>query len=226
MKRARRNRAERKELMVERAMTLPVEQKEEKADRSSPMALVRSSGLLAAAAGAYMVVVPFVHPESPQSAAWVPMHLAYFAALMVILLGLVGIFAYQIQHAGRLGVAGFLGAFFGTAMALLEGREHLFSHDFGQGTPAGLWQLMATALVFSIGYVLLGVAVARAGVLPRGAGVLLAIGAPLVAFAPPIGVQAVIIIGHTLFGVGIAWAGFALFAQREAPPAEPRPAVR
>jgi DNA-binding NarL/FixJ family response regulator len=32
--------------MVERAMTLPVEQKEEKADRSSPMALVRRSGLL------------------------------------------------------------------------------------------------------------------------------------------------------------------------------------
>jgi hypothetical protein len=142
------------------------------------------------------------------------------------LLGLVGIFAYQIQYAGRLGVAGFLGAFFGTAMALLEGREHLFSHDFGQGTPAGLWQLMATALVFSVGYVLLGVAVARAGVLPRGAGVLLAVGAPLVAFAPPIGVQAVIIIGHTLFGIGLAWSGYTLFVQREEPPAEPRPAVR
>jgi hypothetical protein len=223
MKRARRNRADRKELMVERAMTLPVEQKEEKADRGSPMALVRSSGLLAAAAGAFMVLVPFIHPESPQSAAWVPMHLAYFATLVVILLGLVGIFAHQVRRAGRLGVAGFLGAFFGTAMSLLEGREHLFSHDFGQGTPAGLWQLMATALVFSVGYVLLGVAVARAGALPRGAGVLLAAGAPLVAFAPPIGVQSVIIVGYTLFGVGLAWAGYALFTDGRDAPAEPRP---
>jgi hypothetical protein len=123
-------------------------------------------------------------------------------------------------------VAGFLTACFGTAMMLLEGREHLFSHDFGEGVPAGLWQLMATAFIFSIGYVLLGVAVARAGMLPRGAGVLLAIGAPLVAFSPPIGVQAVIIIGHTLFGVGFAWSGYALFTARKNPPAEPHPAAR
>ena len=51
-------------------------------------------------------------------------------------------------------MAGFLTAFFGTAMMLLEGREHLFSHDFGQGTPEGLWELLATALVFSVGYIL------------------------------------------------------------------------
>jgi hypothetical protein len=78
-------------------------------------------------------VLPFVHPESPQSAAWVPVHLVYFATLMGILLVLVGIFASQLQPAGRLGVAGFLTAFVGTAMGLLEGREHLFSRDFGQG---------------------------------------------------------------------------------------------
>jgi hypothetical protein len=211
---------------MERAMTLPVEQGEKKATRISPTALIRRSGLLAVAGGAYMVLVPFLHPESPQSTAWVPVHLAYFAALAVILLGLVGIFAYQVERAGRLGVAGFLAAFFGTAMALLEGREHLFSHDFGEGVPAGLWQLIATALVFSIGYVVLGIAVARAGVLARGAGVLLAVGAPLVAFAPPIGVQAVIIIGHTLFGVGLAWSGYALFSGRKDLPPEPQTAVR
>jgi hypothetical protein len=214
------------ELTMERAMTLPVDREKERVNSISPMALIWRSGLLAVASGAFMVLVPFLHPESPQSATWVPMHLAYFATLVVILLVLVGIFAHQIQRAGRLGVAGFLGAFFGTAMSLLEGREHLFSHDFGEGTPAGLWQLMATALVFSVGYVLLGVAVARAGALPRGAGVLLVVGAPLVAFAPPIGVQAVIIIGHTLFGVGLAWAGYALFTERKNPPANPHPAVR
>lgn len=183
--------------------------------RISPTALIRHSGLLTIAAGTYMVMVPFVHPESPQGAAWVPVHLLYFAALTVILLALVGIFAYQIQRAGGLGVAGFLTAFFGTAMMLLEGREHLFSHNFGQGTPLGLWELVAASLVFSAGYALLGVAIARAGSLPRGAGILLAIGGPVVAFSPPIGVQAVIIIGHTLFGVGLAWSGYALWTGTE-----------
>ena len=97
-------------------------------------------------------MLPFVHPESPQSAAWVPVHLVYFAR--------------QIESAP-------------------DGGPGRLSH-----------------------------------------GVLLAIGAPLVAFSPPIGVQAVIIIGHTLFGVGFAWSGYALFTARKNPPAEPHPAAR
>ena len=185
--------------------------REEPRSISPTTAWIRRSGHLAIAAGSYMVLAPFVHPESPQSAAWVPVHLLGFAALAAIQLALVGIFARQLQRAGPLGVAGFLAAFFGTAMMLLEGREHLFSHDFGEGTPAGLWQLVATALVFSIGYVLLGIAVARAGVLPRGAGVLLAIGGPIVAFSPPIGILAVLIVGHALFGLGLVWSGYALW---------------
>ena len=107
---------------------------EEKPRRISPTVLVRRSGLLGIAAGGYMVVLPFVHPSDDvghQSTAWVPVHLLYFAALTVVLLVLVGILARQIQRGGRLGVAGFLAAFVGTAMLLLEGREHLFSHDFG-----------------------------------------------------------------------------------------------
>ena len=66
-----------------------------------------------------MLLLPFVHPSDEvgvRSAAWVPVHLLYFAALTIILLVLVGIFARQLQQAGRLGVAGFLTAFAGTAM--------------------------------------------------------------------------------------------------------------
>jgi hypothetical protein len=203
-------------VLTDRGMTLST--REEGSRRIAPMALVRRSGLLAVAAGAYMILLPLMHPSDDvgnQSAAWVPVHVLYFATLTVILLVLVGILARQLQRAGRLGVAGFLTAFFGTAMMLLEGREHLFSHDFGQGTPLGLWELVAASVVFSIGYVLLGVAIARAGMLPRGAGILLSFGGPLVAFSPPIGDQAVIIIGHTLFGVGLAWSGYALWTGTE-----------
>ena len=184
----------------------------------SPAALVRGGGLLAIAAAASMILAPLLHPESPQSAAWVPVHLLYFANLPVIMLVLVAVLARQLREAGRLGVAGFLGAFVGTAMSLMEGREHLFSPDFGQGTPLGLWQLIPTSLVFSVGYVMLGIAAFRAGVLPRGAGVLLAVGGPIVAFSPLIGVFAVVAIGHALFGAGLAWAGYTLRAEPE--PAE------
>ena len=202
---------------MDRAMTLPIEREE--ARGVSPTALIRGSGLLAVAAGASVVVTPFVHPDSPQSAAWVPVHLLYFATLMAVQLVLVGIFACQVRRTGILGVAAFLTAFIGTAMMLLEGREHLFSHDFGQGTPAGLWQLIAASFVFSVGYILLGVTTVRAGVLPRGAGILLAVGGPIVAFSPPIGIQAVLIVGHALFGAGLAWLGYALRSgtEREKP---------
>ncbi len=197
---------------MDKAMTLAIEQEE--VHGVSPSALTRRSGLLAIAAGASMILVPFVHPESSQSATWVPVHLLYFATLTAIQLVLVAIFAHQLRRTGILGVVAFLTAFVGAAMMLLEGREHIFSSDFGQGTPVGLWQLILAGFVFSVGYVLLGVAMVRAGVLPRGASILLAVGGPVVAFSPPIGIQAVLIVGHTLFGLGLAWAGYALWTER------------
>jgi hypothetical protein len=178
----------------------------------SPGVLLRQTGLLAMAAGVSTFLSPILHPDDPGSAAWVPAHLLFFATLIAVLLVLVGVFVRQLPRSGRLlGLAGFLAAFVGTSMMLMEGREHLFSHDFGQGTPVGLWQLIATSLVFSVGYILLGVAIFRAGVLPRGAGVLLAVGGPIVAFSPPLGILTVLFVGHTLFGAGLAWLGYALF---------------
>ena len=181
----------------------------------SPTGIVRQGGLLAVAVGASMTLSPLVHPESPQSAAWVPVHLLHFATLIGMLLVLGAILVRQFGRADRLGMAGFLVAFVGTAMMLLEGREHLFSHDFGQGTPVGLWQLIIASLLFSVGYIMLGVSMARAKVLPRGAGVLLAVGGPVVAFSPPIGVLAVLVVGHALFGLGLVWTGYALWTMPE-----------
>ena len=183
--------------------------------------LIRWSGLLTIGAGAFLGLSPLIHPSSPQSAAWVPMHLLYFAALIATLLALFGILLYQLQQAGRLGLVGFFMAFVGTAMMLLEGRERLFSPDFGVGTPRGLLELIIASLVFSLGCILLGVAIVRAGVLPRGAGILLAVGGPIVAFSPPIGVLTVEIVGHALFGLGLLWVGYVISSGREAVVAQP-----
>ena len=100
-------------------------------------------------------------------------------------------------------------------MMLLEGPGHLVSPDFSVGTPRELLELIIASLVFSIGYTLLGSAIVRAGVLPRGAGILLAVGGPIVAFSPPIGVQAVLVVGHVLFGCGLVWLGNALWTGAE-----------
>ena len=197
------------EMITDREMASSVGRGEERG--ISPGALLRQTGLLAMAAGVSTFLTPILHPDDPGNAAWVPVHLLAFATLIAVLLALVGIFVRQLPRSGRLGLAGFLAAFVGTSMMLMEGREHLFSHDFGQSTPGGLWQLITTSLVFSVGYVLLGVAIFRAGVLPRAAGVLLAVGGPIVAFSPPIGILAVLIVGHTLFGAGLALSGYALF---------------
>ena len=210
---------------MNRTMTFPIEREQQEpavARRISPAALIRQSGLLAIAAGVSLIVGTVIHPEEQESAAWVPVHLLYFGTLMVVLLALIGIFARQLQPAGRLGVAGFLTAFLGTAMVLLEGREHLFSPDFGdEENLRGLWQLIVTSVVFSAGYIMLGVAIARVRVLPRVAGILLAVGGPLVAFSPPMPVYAVVIIASTLFGVGLAWVGYALWTEPDAEREQP-----
>jgi hypothetical protein len=195
-------------MITDREMASPVGRGEERG--ISPGVLLRQIGLLAIGAGVSTFLSPILHPDDPGSAAWVPVHLLYFVTLIAVLLVLVGVFVRHLSRSRRLGLAGFIVAFVGTSMMLMEGREHLFYHDFGQGTPVGLWQLITTSLVFSVGYILLGVAIFRAGVLPRGAGVLLAVGGPIVAFSPPIGIPAVLLVGHTLFGAGLAWLGYAL----------------
>ncbi len=203
-------------MIIDREMALPASHAEERG--ISPGALVGRTGLLAMAAGASVFLAPFLHPADPQSAAWVPAHMLYFVSLVAVLLVLVGAFARQLPRSGRLGLVGFLTAFVGTALMLMEGREHLFSHSASGATPVGLWQLIATSFLFSVGYILFGVAVSRGGILPRAAGVLLAVGGPIVAFAPPIGIEAVLIVGHTLFGAGLAWLGYALWTGAERPP--------
>ena len=78
---------------MNQTMTLSVEPSEK--GRVSSAALIRRSGLLSVAAGTSMILAPLVHPESPQSAAWVPVHLLYFATVISVLLLLGGIFAHH-----------------------------------------------------------------------------------------------------------------------------------
>ena len=52
--------------------------------------------------------------------------------------------------------------------------------------------------------------------MPRGAGVLLAIGGLIYAFSPPIGVLIVELVSSVLVGLGLLWVGYVLSLGREA----------
>jgi hypothetical protein len=88
------------------------------------------------------------------------------------------------------------------------------------GALAALWSLLGVLLV--LGGLLFGIATLRAGILPRWAAGLLAVGAglaPVYALIPhelePLAAVPV--------GVGLAWLGYALWSERRAHAADPVP---
>jgi hypothetical protein len=102
----------------------------------------------------------------------------YLAALMSTLGGIVGLHARQTPNYGRLGTAGYLATFTGTAILLVSlVLTFLVGGLFGATfldpvLGAGLWCVL-------VGFVLLGAATLRLEALPRWCGVALIVGLPL-----------------------------------------------
>ena len=123
---------------------------------------------------------------------------------VLLLLGLVGLYARRSEALGVLGLVGFLAAFAG----LVWGEQNF------------LW----APLLASVGWVLFGAASLRAAAYPRGASVLLIVGAVLTgvvnaligarpAEIPPsvVGVGAV---ADIIFFAAVIWLGYGLFTRR------------
>lgn len=189
--------------------------------------LIRWSGLAALVGGVLLAifdVLEFVfiggQPESVAAAAGavIIVRVLFIAAIMLIILGLVGLYAYQAQQAGTLGLIAFLVAFIGSVMAsgvqwsaafigpwLAEAAPELLDTE-----PSGM---LATGFVLSfvllaLGWLLFGFASLQARVLPRGAAILLVVGAVL---------SFVILLlefpgASVVFGAALAWMGYALWS--------------
>jgi hypothetical protein len=188
--------------------------------------LIRWSGLAAVLGGVLLLQAPLLHPaDTPEGFAspmWVINHFGLYAGYLLVQLGLIGMLARQYHAAGRLGVLGFVVAFVGVGLTLMEGRDHTFSLPLLrlsglQGSDPdslhGLWELVFNAAAFSAGHILLGIATYRAGMFPRLAAMLLAVGAPILAFSPPIGIEAALI-GSALYGGAVVWIGALLLSTR------------
>jgi hypothetical protein len=127
-----------------------------------------------------------------RNSVWMPMHTLQFVSYMLFAFALIGIFVRQADSAGRLGEVGFLLSFFSTIVLTAQVAVSAWILPVvakQPGAPNTAFALLDTTgplpdfsmvvlvayLVAAIGFVLFGIAIMRAGVLPRWAGALLII---------------------------------------------------
>ncbi len=208
--------------------------------RISAATLYRLAGLSAMLAGLGFIVLGAFHPENQPAfvttPTWIVVHvfatsLGYFGVL-----GLAGLYASQVEKAGWLGLIGFL--LFSGWLALqmpfsfLEAAvlPHLASEyppfvtsflGMFTGVPSQvnlgalpvLWNISGPMLI--LGSLLFAIATFRAGVLPRWAAGLLALGAVMIPVGAlvPLELQAKIIM--IPMGLSLGWMGYTLLSNRQ-----------
>lgn len=216
----------------------------------SAATLIRWSGAAAIAAGLIFAGIQPIHPAdvlaSVTTGPWALIIALKFVMCLLFLLGIAGLFARQIGRAGWVGFAGFAlltvswwlqtGFVFidGFVLPSLAGPAPQFVESFlGMVNPAspvtmdiGVLPVAygAVGICYMLGGLLFGIAIFRAGVLPRWAGALLAVTAVLTPLA--------VLLPHEIqrlaavpMGLAFIWLGYALWSGRRAPAAQAAQAV-
>jgi hypothetical protein len=164
-----------------------------------------------------------------QGVFWVPAHTVHAISGILLLFGLLGLYARQASTTGRLGLLGFALAFAGTALYVVTGAITAFVMPIvGHLDPAALEQdgaflgsaairavFLSSNVLLAPGYVLVGLATLRPALLPRPAAFMTIVGAalaniPVQPFGPMPWI--VVITALLILGVGLAWLGHALWA--------------
>jgi hypothetical protein len=158
-------------------------------------ALLRWSGLVLVAGGLLMAVATVLHPsrETPATilqaeVRLVAAHVLFTLSSLLVLLGLPGLYGAESTRMGRLGLAGFLLAFTGTTLIAVSGNFGFIAPVLAAESPATInainLYLPVVALNgvafggFVVGFVMFGMAMAKAATFPRSSGLLVAVGAP------------------------------------------------
>ena len=201
--------------------------------------LTRGAAVAAALAGLIYIVIQFIHPAdvvaSLSTQRWEVVHILSLAEAVLAIIGVTGIYLRQVRQFGILGLIGYLmfGFFFILQSAfnfaeafiapLVVAEAPRISADFvglfgRQAAVTNLGPLAALpqvgALLYVGGALLFGIAVIRARLLSRGAGILL-IGAAAV--TPIAGA----LLPHTLermaavpMGLALIWLGYSLWSDQ------------
>jgi hypothetical protein len=214
--------------------------KEERTMKITRSGLIRWAGLAAMGTGILYIAIQAIHPldvlSSVTTTRWAVVHYLSLVMDLLGLLGIAGIYARQAEKSGWLGLAGyllfglfwaldvafhFIEAFVEPAMATEAPKFVAGLLGMVNGVPSEM-SLGAIPVVYAldgiVGYVLggllFGIATFRAGILPRWAGGLLALGTML-----PLLLSSLV---HHPFdrlfavpvGFAIAWLGYALWSER------------
>jgi len=204
--------------------------------------LTRAAALAAMLGGATYIAIQFIHPAdeiaSLATRAWFNVHILSLAEAVLLMIGLAGIYLHQVRRFGLLGLIGYLMfAVFLVLQAAFNFAEALIAPLIAVDAPqlavdfvglfgrypaeTDLGLLASVPLVGSILYVggalVLGIAIIRAGVLSRGAGILLIAAA---AITPVAGA----LLPHTLermaavpMGLAFVWLGVSLWRDLRKP---------
>jgi hypothetical protein len=194
--------------------------------------LMRLSGLTAIAGGMLMAICSLViglsegmtDEEIPMSVlassgTWQIVMPLMMVSMVLLLLGLVGIYRHQAETAGGFGLVGFVFAFVGTTLgvalmwvfafvmpALAEAAAPVLDTEEPPGIlgPA----MFLSFLLFSIGWLIFGVASLRARVYPILASVFLILGAVIGYLIEMLPFQIPIPLDILFMAIAIAWMGW------------------
>jgi hypothetical protein len=197
-------------------------------------ALLRWSGLVLVAGGLLMAVATVLHPSQETPATilqaevrLVAAHVLFTLSSLLVLLGLPGLYGAESVRMGRLGLAGFLLAFMGTTLIAVSGNFGFIAPVLAAESPATIDAINVYLPVvalngvafggFVVGFVMFGMAMAKAATFPRSSGLLVAVGAPSQVFGFALAqtvspaLWTIAILGSVALGAGLAWPGYQLW---------------
>jgi hypothetical protein len=210
--------------------------------------LIRWSGLAALVAGLIFAGIQPIHPpdvlSSVTTGAWAIITTLKTLMCLLFLLGIAGIYARQVEEAGWLGLAGFLLLIlFWWLQSAYVFAETFILPQVASAAPPFVVSFLGIAsgnpgemnigplpaiyslgigIPYMLGGLLFGIALLRAGILPRLPAGLLAVAATLTPAAAllPHAIQRLAAIP---VGLALAWLGYALWSERRAQPSDPAP---
>ena len=204
--------------------------------------IVRWSGFALALGGVVAALFWILHPEESalltDPDGYQTEHILDVLALMLLIPGLMGLYARLVNRTGWLGFAGFLVTLLpllimmGISVVdvliwpsiarvqpdLILTAEGEFIQSSGPFA-ATISLIIPFAMIGALGFILLGIAIWRSQVLPGWAGLFLAIGGPLYLIGPgfvPHGMLLVNLLVYAPFALATVWLGISLF-NRSAP---------
>jgi hypothetical protein len=185
--------------------------------------LIRWSGFAAMVAGALLLIAELLEllpafddlpfSELALTSIFTFQLTLYLIGLMVLAVGLVGLYAHQSEAAGPLGLVGFLSAFIGTVFFSGFFWANIFvAPALAIGAPEFLDQggrfpgFRLSLVIYAVGWMLFGLASLKARGYPRAPVIALVIGAALDLLGAPL--------SGLVIDAAFIWLGLSLFSER------------